>query len=146
MPLEFAYFYFVSYSFGIERITRFVNSSSSLENHTRFQTKMGKVYTCDFRPRRPKNPTLWAARTDMAYIREYPPRSKAAYCDYTLSSLNSNLVWYSQERSKLLPVQPCQSKWLKAHQDGSDTRERGICHFLQQWQPSDFWQQQQWVL
>ena len=26
-----------------------------------------------FRPKRPKNPTLWAIHTYMAYIREYPP-------------------------------------------------------------------------
>ena len=26
-----------------------------------------------FRPKRPKNPTLWAAHTYMAYIKEYPP-------------------------------------------------------------------------
>ena len=34
-----------SYSFGIETINTFICSRSSLENHTRFQTKMGKVYT-----------------------------------------------------------------------------------------------------
>ena len=35
-----------SYSSGIETITTFIRSRSSLENHTRFQTKMGKVCTC----------------------------------------------------------------------------------------------------
>ena len=30
----------------------------SLENHTRIQTKMGKVYS-PFRPKRRKNHTLW---------------------------------------------------------------------------------------
>ena len=38
---------------------------SSLENHTRFQTKMGKIYTL-FQ-------TKTAAHTYMAYITEYPP-------------------------------------------------------------------------
>ena len=39
-------FLFLSYSFGIEIINSFLNSSRrSLENHTRFQTKMGKVCT-----------------------------------------------------------------------------------------------------
>ena len=56
-----------------------------------------------FRPKRPKNPTLWAASTYMFYIEELPPGSKAVYCDYTLSSLNS-IVWNLQERFKLLPV------------------------------------------
>ena len=38
-------FLFLSYSFGIETVNTFIHSRSSLENHTRFQTKMGKVYT-----------------------------------------------------------------------------------------------------
>ena len=38
-------FLFLSYSFGIETINTFIHSCSSLENHSRFQTKMGKVYT-----------------------------------------------------------------------------------------------------
>ena len=50
-------FFFLSYSFGIQTIKTFVHSRSSLKNHTRFQTKMGKVYTC-FQTKRRKNPTL----------------------------------------------------------------------------------------
>ena len=46
MHFEFAYlFLFLSYSFGIETIKTFIHSRNSLETHTRFQTKMGKVYT-----------------------------------------------------------------------------------------------------
>ena len=45
MHFEFSYF-FLSYSFGIERINTFVHSRSSPENHTRFQTELGKVNTC----------------------------------------------------------------------------------------------------
>ena len=33
-------FLFLSYSFGIDRINTFIHSCSSLENHTRFQTKI----------------------------------------------------------------------------------------------------------
>ena len=44
-PLEFAYFFFLSYSFATETINTFVHSRSALENHTRLQTKMSKVYT-----------------------------------------------------------------------------------------------------
>ena len=47
-----------SYSFGIETINKFIHSRSSLENHTRFQTKMGKIYTL-FIPKRRKDPTRW---------------------------------------------------------------------------------------
>ena len=38
-------FLLLSYSFGIETINTFIHSRSSLENHTRFQNKLGKVYT-----------------------------------------------------------------------------------------------------
>ena len=45
-PFLIRMFLFLSYSFGTEIINSFLNSSRrSLENHTRFQTKMGKVYT-----------------------------------------------------------------------------------------------------
>ena len=58
----------MSISFS-ETINAFIRSGSSLPNYTRFQTKIGKVYT---RPKRPQNPT---AHTYMAYIREYIPPS-----------------------------------------------------------------------
>ena len=37
--------FLLSYSFGIETINTFIHSRCSLENHTQFQTKTGKVYT-----------------------------------------------------------------------------------------------------
>ena len=39
-------FLFLSYSFGIETIKMLIHSSNSLENPTRFQNNMAKVYTC----------------------------------------------------------------------------------------------------
>ena len=39
-----SHYYFFSYSFGIETAHTFIHSRCSLENHTRFQTKMGKFY------------------------------------------------------------------------------------------------------
>ena len=56
-PFLIRIFFFFSYSFGIQTIKTFVHSRSSLKNHTRFQTKMGKVYTC-IQTKRRKNPTL----------------------------------------------------------------------------------------
>ena len=47
---------FLSYSFGIKTIKMFIHSRSSLENPTRFQTRMCQPV---FRPKRPKNPTQW---------------------------------------------------------------------------------------
>ena len=54
-------FLYLSYSFGIETINTFIDSRSSLENHTRFQ-----------RPKRRKSPTRWAASTYITYVLEYP--------------------------------------------------------------------------
>ena len=70
-------FLLLSHSFGIEKISTFVHSRSSLENHTWFQTKMNKVYT-SFQIKRRKNPTLWCGTyIYMAYIREYRPGVEA---------------------------------------------------------------------
>ena len=46
--------------FGTDMLNKFIHSRSSLENHTRFQTKIAKVYlyTLVFRPRRHKNRTF----------------------------------------------------------------------------------------
>ena len=61
-------FLFLSYSFGTETINTFVHSRISLENHTRFQTKMGKVYT-RLQTKTAEKPFGAAHR----YIGEYPP-------------------------------------------------------------------------
>ena len=37
--------YLFSYSYGIEMTITLIHSHSSLENHTPFQTKLGKIYT-----------------------------------------------------------------------------------------------------
>ena len=55
---------------------------SSLENHTRFQTKMGKVYTSLYSfsdQNGAKTLPDKAAHTYIAYIREYPPPRADAY-------------------------------------------------------------------
>ena len=46
-------FLFRSYSFGIEMINTFIHvrSRSLLENHTRFQTKMGKWFSIQKGPK-----------------------------------------------------------------------------------------------
>ena len=56
-------------------INTFVRSRSSLENHTRIQTQMGKVYICFETKKAPKTIPFRAAHTYMAYIGEYPPPS-----------------------------------------------------------------------
>ena len=57
-PFRIRIFLFLSYSFGTETINTFIHSCSSLENHTWFQTKMGKLYT-RFQTKGHKNPTWW---------------------------------------------------------------------------------------
>ena len=44
-PFQICIFLFLSHSFGVETMNTFVHSRSSLKNHTKFQTKMGNVYT-----------------------------------------------------------------------------------------------------
>ena len=55
-PFRIRTFLLLSYSFRIETINTFIHSHSSLENHTRFQTKMDKVYT---RFQTKTDPTRW---------------------------------------------------------------------------------------
>ena len=69
---EFTVFLFRSYSFGIEMINTCIRSRSSLENLTRFQTKMGKVYN-RFQTKRPKNPTLWGSTYLYGLYKRPPP-------------------------------------------------------------------------
>ena len=53
-------FLLLSYSFGIETNNAFIHSGSSLESHSRFQTKIGKVYT-SFQTRTVQNHPLWGS-------------------------------------------------------------------------------------
>ena len=46
---------------GIETINTFIPFCSSRKNHTRFQTKMGKVYT-RFQTKTEQKPTQWVGR------------------------------------------------------------------------------------
>ena len=70
-------FLFLSYSFGIETINTFINARGFLENHTRFQTKMGKAYP--FSDHHGAKPLAdGAAHTYIDYIREYSPPGKSA--------------------------------------------------------------------
>ena len=57
-PFRIRILLFLSYSFEIETTNTFMPLPYSLENHTRIQTKIGKVYS-PFRPKRRKNHTLW---------------------------------------------------------------------------------------
>ena len=54
---EFALSLFRSYSFGVEKPNMFIHSHSSLENYTRFQTKMGTAST-RFRTETAQGPNL----------------------------------------------------------------------------------------
>ena len=72
-PFRVCIFLFLSYSFGIETINMFIHSRSSFENHTRFQTKMGKVYNPFSDQNSAKTLPDGAAHTYIAYTREYPP-------------------------------------------------------------------------
>ena len=67
-------------------INTFVRSLSSLENHTRIQTQMGKVYICFQTKKAPKTIPFRAAHTYMAYIGEYPPPPPSSHRGKILAS------------------------------------------------------------
>ena len=59
-PFRIRVILFLSTSFGIEtgKYVHTLRPTSYLENRTRFQTQMGKVYTC-FQTKRAQNSFLW---------------------------------------------------------------------------------------
>ena len=69
---RFSIFFFLSYSFGIETIKTFIHSRSSPENHTRFQTKMGKVYT-RFQTKTAQNPYPMGRHVPHSLYKGVPP-------------------------------------------------------------------------
>ena len=75
-------FLFLSYSFGIETTNTsnaFLHSDNSLENHTRFQTKMSKVYIRFNRQKKRKNHTLWGGTYLHGFHKETSPGRKSKY-------------------------------------------------------------------
>ena len=85
--------FFLSWSSGIETAYTFIHSRSSVENHTRFQTRMGKVYS-RFQTEKVQKPyPLRAAHTCMAYIREYldPPPPRDCNCRLQLVDHKNHL-------------------------------------------------------
>ena len=83
MHFAFAYFPFVLIHLEYETINTFIRSRSSLENHIRFQTKMGQsVYTFSDQ-KGPKTLPFRTAHTYMAYIRDpRPPDLGVGFCVY----------------------------------------------------------------
>ena len=68
-----------SYWFGVETITTFIRSRSSLENHTRFQKKNGQSVYPFFRPKRPQNHTLWGGTYLYGLYKGVPARVTFAW-------------------------------------------------------------------
>ena len=66
-------FSFFRTPFGIKTIKTFIQSRSSLKNHTRFQTKMAKVYTRFPDQNGAKTLPDRATHAYIAYIRDSPP-------------------------------------------------------------------------
>jgi len=69
-------FLFLSYSFGVETINTFIRSRNSLENHARFQTKVGKVYTrfqTKTAKKSPQNLTRWGGTYLYSLCKGVPP-------------------------------------------------------------------------
>ena len=68
---EIAYYSFFFNHLEFEMTNAFTHSRSYLENHTRFQTKMGKVDT-RFQTDTVQKPCPLRQHTYITYIREYP--------------------------------------------------------------------------
>ena len=60
-------------SFGIETINTLIHSRSSLENHTLFQTKMGKAYT-PFQTKTVQNPYSSGRHIPIRLVQGSTPR------------------------------------------------------------------------
>ena len=75
LKIHFKFAHFLSCSFGVETTNILIHDRSSLVNHTRFQTKMGKIYT-RFQTKTAQKPHQMGRHicTYMAYLRECPPR------------------------------------------------------------------------
>ena len=104
---EFASFSFYFHSFGIETINTFIHSRKSLENHTRVQTKMGKVYTSytRFQTNSAQIPCPTGRHIQyLAYIREYPSPQDPVFYNYVkrqlhTTSCNEPIVYWTVTES-----------------------------------------------
>ena len=84
----------LSCSFGIKMTNTFIHPTSSLENHSWFQTKMCKVYTF-FRLKWPNNPTLWGSTYLYGFWKGvpspgFPPFRPFSIAKYYMQALTSS--------------------------------------------------------
>ena len=70
-------FLLLSYSFGIETINTFIHSRSTLENHTRFHAKKGKVYT-RFQTKTAQKPYPMGGTYLYGLYKGVPPRGRSS--------------------------------------------------------------------
>ena len=73
-PFRIGIFLSLSYSFWIETVNTFIHSRSSLENHTRFETKMGKAPDTRFQTKTAQKPYLMGRHIPIWRIRGSSPR------------------------------------------------------------------------
>ena len=80
-------------------VNTFIHSRSSLENHTRFQTKMGKVYITHFQTQKgPKTIPFVAVHTYRIYSNRRRPRIDAAS---TVRCLFEEIMIYNNYQRKV---------------------------------------------
>ena len=93
-------FLFLSYSFGIEAIKKFFHTRSSLENYTRFETKMSKIYT-RFQTKTAQEPTRWGGTYLYGlYEGVPPPPPRATTCFVNLHSSSLQVLQFQLEFTK----------------------------------------------
>ena len=102
-----------SKTFRIETINTLIHSLSSLENHTRFQTKMDKVYTVPFSDQNAtKTQPFGAAHAYMAYTWEDPPRGIIFAGPAFQRCRCSVLHWMSKTWVRVRVTPPNSGCWL----------------------------------
>ena len=111
------------YSFRMETINTFIHSRSSLENHTRFQTKMSKVYT-RFQTKKTKTPSLLGG-IYLYGLHKGVPASRGTKIERDLTTF----LRFSSQLLSDLRANSWLKEWSWARKGGS---ENGLPHF-----PSD---------
>ena len=105
-------FFFLSW--GIEKIKTFIQFRSSLKNHTRFQTKMGKLYT-RFQPKTAQKPYPMGRHIpiQLKYKRGVPrlPPAHTQSRSWTLNTVLSDHLKTSQNTP---PKQVWPATWDKS--------------------------------
>ena len=101
-------FLVLSCSFGIKRINTLLSSRSSLENHTRFQAKMDKVYT-RFQTKTAQKPYPMGRQISLYEGVPPPPRGGYQSTSYIIESLGLKVM--TQVKFRRICMESSEHNW-----------------------------------